>query len=95
MADLENKKANNPEAKKVKKKSDKPSLWSRIKSFFKSIKSEVKKISWSPWTDVRKNTLVVVVVIVICAIALAVVDIVFSYGIKFLGPLGQTFARTL
>lgn len=87
MADLENKKANNPETKPVKKKSDKPSLWSRIKSFFKSIKSEVKKISWSPWTDVRKNTLVVVVVIVICAIALAVVDIVFSYGIKLLGQL--------
>ena len=65
MADLENKKANNPETKNVKKKSDKPSLWSRIKSFARSIKSEVKKISWSPWTDVRKNTLVVVVVIAV------------------------------
>ena len=30
MADLENKKANNPETKNVKKKSDKPSLWSRL-----------------------------------------------------------------
>ena len=87
MADLENKKANNPEAKKVKKKSDKPSLWSRIKSFARSIKSEVKKISWSPWTEVRKNTLVVVVVIVICAVALAIVDVVFSEGIKLLGKL--------
>ena len=87
MADLENKKANNPEAKKVKKKSDKPSLGSRISAFARSIKSEVKKISWSPWTDVRKNTLVVVVVIVVCAVALAVVDIVFSEGIKLLGKL--------
>ncbi len=87
MADLENKKANNPETKNVKKKSDKPSLLSRIKSFGRSIKSEVKKISWSPWTDVRKNTLVVVVVIVVCAVALAVVDIVFSEGIKLLGKL--------
>ena len=49
MADLENKKANNPETKKVKK-SDKPSIWSRISAFARSIKSEVKKISWSPWT---------------------------------------------
>ena len=87
MADLENKKANNPETKPVKKKSDKPSLGSRIKSFARSIKSEVKKISWSPWTDVRKNTLVVVVVIVVCAVALAVVDVVFSEGIKLLGKL--------
>ena len=87
MADLENKKANNPEAKTVKKKSDKPSLWSRIKSFAKSIKSEVKKISWSPWTDVRKNTFVVVVVILVCGVALAIVDVVFSEGIKLLGKL--------
>ena len=87
MSNLENKKANNPETKTVKKKSDKPSLWSRIASFARSIKSEVKKISWSPWTDVRKNTLVVVVVIVVCAVALAIVDYVFLQGITALGKL--------
>ncbi len=87
MADLENKKANNPETKKVKKKSDKPSLWSRIAAFGRSLKSEVKKISWSPWTEVRKNTLVVVVVIAICAVALAIVDYVFLQGITALGKI--------
>ena len=87
MADLEIKKANNPETKKVKKNSDKPSLWSRIKSWMRSVKSEVKKISWSPWTDVRKNTLVVVVVIVVCASALTIVDYVFAQGITALGNL--------
>ena len=86
MADLENKKANNPETKKVKK-SDKPSIWSRISAFARSIKSEVKKISWSPWTEVRKNTLVVAVVIAICAIALAIVEYVFLQGITGLGKL--------
>ena len=87
MADLENKKANNSEAKKVKKKSDKPSIWSRIAAFARSIKSEVKKISWSPWTEVRKNTLVVIVVIAVCAVALAIVDYVFVQGITALGKL--------
>ena len=87
MADLENKKANNPETKNVKKKSDKPSLWSRIKSWMRSIKSEVKKISWSPWSEVKKNTFVVVVVIAVCAIALAIVDYVFLQGITALGKL--------
>ncbi len=87
MADLENKNATNPETKKVKKKSDKPSLGSRIKSFARSVKSEVKKISWSPWTDVRKNTFVVVVVIAVCAVALAIVDYVFLQGITALGKL--------
>lgn len=88
MADLENKKANNPEAtKKVKKKSDKPSLWSRIAAYARSIKSEIKKISWSPWTDVRKNTFVVVVVIAVCAVALAIVDYVLAQGITLLGNI--------
>ena len=87
MADLENKKANNPETKNVKKKSDKPSLWSRITSFARSIKSEVKKISWSPWSEVKKNTFVVVVVIAVCAVALAIVDYVFLQGITALGSL--------
>ena len=85
MADLENKKANNPETKNVKKKSDKPSFGSRIASFARSIKSEVKKISWSPWTEVRKNTFVVVVVIAVCVAALYVVDFVFNWGIGLLG----------
>ncbi len=87
MADLENKKANNPETKKVKKKSDKPSIGSRISSFARSIKSEAKKISWSPWTEVRKNTLVVLVVIAACAVGLAIVDYVFLQGITALGKL--------
>ena len=87
MADLDNKKANNPETKNVKKNSDKPSLGSRISAFARSIKSEVKKISWSSWTEVRKNTLVVVVVIAACAIALAIIDFVFSTGISLLGKL--------
>ena len=87
MSNLENKKANNPETKTVKKKSDKPSLWSRIASFARSIKSEVKKISWSPWSEVKKNTFVVVVVIAVCAIALAIVDYVFLQGITALGNL--------
>ena len=87
MSNLENKKANNPETKTVKKKSDKPSLWSRIASFARSIKSEVKKISWSPWSDVRKNTLVVLVLVIACAIALIIVDTVFKTGIGLLGSL--------
>ena len=87
MADLENKKANIPEKKTVKKKSDKPSLFSRIAAFFRSIKSEIKKISWSPADDVRKNTVVVLVVLIVCAIALAVVDFVFLQGITALGNL--------
>ena len=88
MADLENKKANIPDKNNVKKKkSDKPSLFSRIAAFFRSIKSEIKKISWSPASEVRKNTIVVLVVLIICVIALFIVDYVFAQGITALGKL--------
>lgn len=90
MADLENKQANIPEKKSkknVKKKSDKPSFFSRVKSFFRSIKSEIKKISWSPASSVRKNTIVVLIVLVACAAAIFVVDYVFNQGIVALGKL--------
>ena len=88
MADLENKKADIPEKKNVKKKkSDKPSFFSRIAAFFRSIKSEIKKISWSPVGDVRKNTFVVLVVLVACVAALYIVDYVFFQGITTLGKL--------
>ena len=89
MADLENKNASIPEKKNVKKskKSDKPSFFSKVAAFFRSIKSEMKKISWSPANDVRKNTLVVLVVLIVCAAALAVVDFVFLQGITALGKL--------
>ena len=87
MADLENKKANIPDKKNVKKKSDKPSLFSRIAAYFRSIKSEVKKISWSPASDVRKNTIVVLIVLVVCIVALFIVDTVFLKGITLLGNI--------
>ena len=74
MADLENKKANNPETKKVKKKSDKPSLWSRIKSWMRSIKSEVKKIVWPSLKDVVKNTLIVIVMCLLVGVLIWAVD---------------------
>ena len=87
MADLENKKADIPEKKNVKKKSGKPSIFSKIAGFFRSLKSETKKISWSPASDVRKNTIVVLIVLVVCVAALFVVDYVFLHGITALGSL--------
>ena len=87
MADLENKKADIPEKKNVKKKSGKPSIFSKIAGFFRSLKSETKKISWSPATDVRKNTIVVLIVLAVCSIALGIVDYVFNQGIIALGKI--------
>ena len=96
MADLEKKNANVPaesadkkadaKAKKSPKKS-KPKLTERIAKFFRSSKSELKKITWSPWNQVGKNTLVVIVTVVICAAAIGLLDLVFNQGIVALGAL--------
>ena len=65
----------------------KPSLFSRIGHFFRSYKSETKKIVWCPWKQVRKNTLVVIVLIAVCAVVIGALDIAFSGGITALTGL--------
>lgn len=59
----------------------------KVGKFLRSLKSEFKKISWSSWRDVRKNTLVVLVVVIAVAILIGVVDVLFSKGIIALDNL--------
>ena len=69
------------ETKAKKAPKDKPSLGSRIGHFFRGYKSEVKKIVWCPWKQVRKNSLVVLVVVITVAVAICLLDFAFSQGI--------------
>ena len=82
-----NKKTPEVADKKKPAKDKKPSLGARIKSFFASYKSEVKKIVWCPWKQVRKNSLVVLAVVIACAVAICVLDLVFHEGISLLNGL--------
>ena len=59
----------------------------KVGKFLRSLKSEFKKISWSSWRDVRKNTLVVLVVVIAVAILIGVIDVLFSKGIIALDNL--------
>ena len=72
-------------AKKTAK--DKPSLGARIGHFFRGYKSEVKKIVWCPWNQVRKNSLVVLAVVITFAVAICAVDFALSKGIFALGSM--------
>ena len=92
MADLEKKTEATPEKNDAAKKAEKPKkekvkLSTRIATAFRGYKSEVKKIVWCPWNQVRKNTLVVVVVIVASAAVVGVLDYVFTQGLIALGAL--------
>lgn len=68
-------------AKETKPKEDKPSLGQRIGTWFKSLKSECKKISWASWSSVRSNSLIVIVAVIIVSVVLGILDYCFSGAI--------------
>ena len=59
----------------------------KVGKFFRSLKSEFKKVVWLSWDQVRKNTIVVIVVVVIVAVVIGLLDIAFNQGIINLGKL--------
>lgn len=77
MAEKEKKTENE---KKVKS-SDKPSLFSRIAAWFRSLRSEAKKISWASASSVRKNTIIVIISVVVICIAIGIIDVLLTNGI--------------
>ena len=59
----------------------------KVAKFLRSIKSEFKKIVWSPWNQVRKNTIIVIVLVVALAAVIGVLDFLFGQGIAELKNL--------
>lgn len=59
----------------------------KVQDFTRSIKSELKKVVWSPAKEVRKNTVIVLVFVAVFAIMIGLLDFVFSKGIIALGKL--------
>ena len=59
----------------------------KVGKFFRSLKSEFKKVVWLSWDQVRKNTIVVIIVVVIVAVVIGLLDIAFNQGIVNLGKL--------
>lgn len=82
MAENENKTEirKSPKEEKPQKK-DTPSVWQRIGTWFRSIKSECKKISWASWKSVRSNTIIVLVCVIIFSAVLGLLDYCFSSAI--------------
>ncbi len=70
-----------------KAKAKKPSIFSRIFAWFKSCKSEMKKVVWASWSSVKSNTIMVLVCIIVVSAIIGLVDILFSQGFAILGKL--------
>ena len=70
-----------------KSKKSKDGAISKISGFFAGVKAEFGKIIWTTQEDMIKQTTAVVVVSVICCALIAVLDIVFEYGVNFITSL--------
>jgi len=81
----ENEKKDLEKVEKVK--SDKPSVWSTIGAWFKSLKSECKKIAWASFKSIKANTAIVLVVAIVFAIVLGLLDYLFQGGLNGLNGL--------
>ena len=75
------------EAEEKPKKAKKEKKKGRLKNAWRGFKSEFNKIVWPSWTQVRKNTLVVLVVVIICAVMIGAFDFAFSQGMRALTGL--------
>ena len=62
-------------------------LFARIGKFCKDVVSEMKKVSWTPKTELGKNTKLVLVTVVAVGLAIAVVDTVCALIINSLAGL--------
>ena len=87
------------EEKKSKKKADKKAdknkksrknPFKAIGAFFKSVRSEGKKVVWPTAAYVFKNTLVVLVVILILGVMIYLVDLGLTQGMKGIKHLAET-----
>lgn len=74
------KKAENTKSDKPKKSKKNP--FKSIASFFKSVKSEGKKVVWAKPKETFKNTVVVFIVCIIAGVAIFLVDTGLSQGMK-------------
>lgn len=78
---------NTPAAKKQADKpakAQKPSLFARIKKWFRELKGEIKKIVWPTKEQTTNNTLVVLGCCLVLGAFIWVLDAVFGFGFQTL-----------
>ncbi len=86
MADLENKTPEEKPVKKEKVQEKKPSLPARIgkrlNTWFREMRSELRKVVWPTLPQVVKNSWVVVVMVVIVGLIVAAFDLGMGWLVK-------------
>ncbi len=68
-------------------KEKKPNIFKRIAKFWRDYTSELKKVVWMSWKDVRKNAFLVIVCAVAISVVIGLLDLGLSKAITALGAL--------
>ncbi len=67
------------------KKGQKPGIWDRIKNFFKSMTSELKRVVWPDKKTTTQTTIVVIVIVALVAILVFAIDSIMTLILNALG----------
>lgn len=71
----------------MKKKNVFVRIWNRICKFAKDTVGELKKVVWTPKSELAKSTKLVIVTVVSVALAIALVDLGASWALSKLAGL--------
>ena len=61
-----------------------------VKNYFEELQTEMKRVTWPSWKQVRATTLVVIIAVFAFAAYFAVVDYIFNRGVQ---KLFDTFTK--
>jgi preprotein translocase subunit SecE len=61
-----------------------PRKFDELKTFLSEVRSELRRVTWPPKTEVYPTTIVVIVTTIIFGVLLYAVDVVFSNGLAAL-----------
>ena len=50
----------------------------RSAAFLRGVRSEVRKITWPSWDDLRRSTLIITILVIVIAVVIGVMDTLFS-----------------
>ncbi len=85
--------ATQSKAKSTKKGKDgkpaKPSLWQRLKAYFKGVKVEIQRVVWPTRPELVSASLIVVAALVFFGVLIAIVDNVIIIPLDWVGSIGS------
>lgn len=70
-------------------KAAKPSLWLRIKNYFKAVKSEMKRVVWPTRKELVNASLIVVGALIFFGVFIAIIDNIVLIPLDALASLGK------